>query len=222
MRRHRVSSFLWGYPVYLDTETTGRRVAPLFTLGRLTMLIEQLGFYLTCKGLLQQVIYILPDSFESTYPVIAINADGVPDNWRRDGSYLRSNDLPDNNLVRYLPTVKSFTDPIPPTVKECLTVDIPAGFVLLPEDQPKKFGDIFHFGGNYGWVPLGEVFPEDNARKSPGMLYATPAPEPEPPKTKTVTEWLCKTGDGRGFYVVWCVNRPQTAITALRTIEVPE
>jgi hypothetical protein len=76
------------------------------------MLIEQLGFYLTREGLLREVVAIR-EGLE--YPVIAINADGEPDGWRVDGSYSTDSTKPSQiDLVRFLPTVKSFSDPIPP------------------------------------------------------------------------------------------------------------
>ena len=124
------------------------------------MLIEKIGFYLTREGKLRLVVSILSDLFEVPCPIIAVNADGEPDRWRVNGSYRDTEILNKLDLFRYLPTVTSFSDPIPP--------------------------------------------------------------EPEPPKTKTLTNWLCRAVDGCGFYAVWRFNRPDNAIEARETTEVPE
>jgi hypothetical protein len=83
--------------------------------------IKETGFYLTREGILQKVVAIL-EGFE--FSVIAINADGEPNNWRCNGSYLGGERVLENklDLVRYLPTVKSWNDPIPPPEPPAVTV----------------------------------------------------------------------------------------------------
>jgi hypothetical protein len=144
------------------------------------MKIEQLGFYLTRKGFVYEVVTILPDSYPSHCRVVAIGKDEEVRSWNING-YSRDAHLYDAELVRYLPTVKSFADPIPPTVKQSLTVDIPGGFVLLPEGQPKKAGDKFRFEGSSEWQTLNEVLPGEHSRRLSGAIYITPATEPVPP-----------------------------------------
>jgi hypothetical protein len=138
------------------------------------MKIEQLGFYLTRKGFMYEVVTILPDSYPSHCRVVAMGKDEEVRSWSING-YSRDASLYGAELVRYLPTVKSFADPIPPTVKYSLTVEIPTGFVLLPEGQPKKVGDKFCFEGSSEWQTLNEVLPGEHSRRLSGAIYITPA-----------------------------------------------
>ena len=88
-----------------------------------------------------EVVTILPDSYPSHCRVVAMGKDEEVRSWSING-YSRDASLYGAELVRYLPTVKSFADPIPPTVKITLnevaaavkniveTKSISSGFVI--------------------------------------------------------------------------------------------
>ena len=86
------------------------------------MRIENVGFYETRDGRLAYVIGKLPDGANSEYQWASYYSDGDIDCCTDDGGYYSHREEDKNDLIRYLPTVKTFNDPIPPPEPPAVTV----------------------------------------------------------------------------------------------------
>jgi hypothetical protein len=91
--------------------------------GEKTMQIEHVGFYETRDGRLAYVLARLPDGANSEYQWAICCSDGEPFSCTDDGYYHsdRTYQLR-NDLIRYLPTVKTWSDPILPPELPAVTV----------------------------------------------------------------------------------------------------
>ena len=85
------------------------------------MLIEHVGFYETRDGRLAYALARLPDELDSEYWWAVCYANGGADYFTDEGR-LCSDQEHSKDLVRYLPTVKSWNDPIPPAEPPAVTV----------------------------------------------------------------------------------------------------
>jgi hypothetical protein len=153
--------------------------------------IKETGFYLTRNGTLHEVVAIL-EGFE--YFVIAVNADGEPDNWLCDGSYVNNGRQHTYDIVRYLPTVKSWDDPIPPPEPP----ELPDH---LQHTDPPQFRTIQH----------GEISHE-------GWIV-----QRKPLASEVYTEWLSVGKECGRAWTGWTKGdvKPCYAVAKLRTVEVP-
>jgi hypothetical protein len=86
------------------------------------MRIENVGFYETRGGRLAYVLARLPDGANSKYQWAICCSDGDMDSCTDDGWYYSHREEDKNDLIRYLPTVKSWNDPIPPPELPAVTV----------------------------------------------------------------------------------------------------
>ena len=78
------------------------------------MRIENVGFYETRSGRLAYVLARLPDGTDSEYQWAICYSDGEVDCHTDEGLYYLNGRKYPSDLIRYLPTVKSWSDPIPP------------------------------------------------------------------------------------------------------------
>ena len=86
------------------------------------MRIENVGFYETRGGELAYVLARLPDGTNSEYQWAVCYPDGGVDCHTDEGLYLSEGEEYSTDLVRYLPTVKSWNDLIPPPEPPAVTV----------------------------------------------------------------------------------------------------
>ena len=86
------------------------------------MQIEHVGFYETRAGRLAYVLARLPDGANSEYQWAICRSDGDIDSCTDDGGYYSHREEDEDDLIRYLPTVKSWDDPIPPPEPPAVTV----------------------------------------------------------------------------------------------------
>jgi hypothetical protein len=86
------------------------------------MRIEQIGFYETRDGRLAYALARLPDELDSEYSWAVCYANGGADYVTDEGRLYREEEEHSSDLVRYLPTVKSWNDPIPPPEPPAVTV----------------------------------------------------------------------------------------------------
>jgi hypothetical protein len=82
--------------------------------GEKLMRIEQIGFYETRDGRLRYVVGRFPDGTKSQYQWVVSSNYGVYSPHLSSGHFYPDKTEDEDDLVRYLPTVKSWTDPIPP------------------------------------------------------------------------------------------------------------
>jgi hypothetical protein len=152
--------------------------------------IKETGFYLTRNGTLHEVVAILK-GFE--FPVIAINADGNVDSWRCNGSYIISG-VDYHDIVSYLPTVKSWDDPIPPPEPPELPEHLQ--HTDPPQYRTIQHGEISHDG----WIV-----------------------QRKPLASEVYTEWLSVGKDCGRAWTGWTKGdvKPCYAVAKLRTVEVP-
>ena len=78
------------------------------------MKIEHAGFYETRSGRLAYVLARLPDGTNTEYQWAICYPDGEVDCHTDEGLYYLNGRKYPHDLIRYLPTVKSWDDPIPP------------------------------------------------------------------------------------------------------------
>lgn len=86
------------------------------------MRIENIGFYETRGGRLAYVIGKLPDGANLEYQWVICYSDGGRDCCTDDGYEYSDREEHNGDLIRYLPTVKSWDDPIPPLELPAVTV----------------------------------------------------------------------------------------------------
>jgi hypothetical protein len=86
------------------------------------MRIENAGFYETRDGRLAYVLARLPDGTDSEYRWAICYPDGDIDSCTDGGTYYSHREEDPSDLIRYLPTVKSWDDPIPPPEPPAVTV----------------------------------------------------------------------------------------------------
>jgi hypothetical protein len=86
------------------------------------MRIEQIGFYETRDGELRYVIARLPDGANSKYQWAICCSGGDIDSCTDDGTYYSHREEDPSDLIRYLPTVKTWDDPIPPPEPPAVTI----------------------------------------------------------------------------------------------------
>ena len=86
------------------------------------MRIENVGFYETRDGRLAYVLAKMPDGTNSEHQWAVCYPDGGVDCHTDEGLYLSEGKEYSSDLVRYLPTVKTWTDPIPPPELPAVTV----------------------------------------------------------------------------------------------------
>jgi hypothetical protein len=86
------------------------------------MRIEDIGFYETRDGRLAYVLARLPDGANEDYQWAICCSDGEPCFCTDDGWYYSHRKGDEYDLIRYLPTVKSWDDPIPPPEPPAVTV----------------------------------------------------------------------------------------------------
>ena len=85
------------------------------------MRIENVGFYETRDGQLRYILGKLPDGVYTEYEWAACEEDGFLDVYTNEG-VMNIGEQDAHDLVRYLPTVKSWADPIPPPEPPAVTV----------------------------------------------------------------------------------------------------
>jgi hypothetical protein len=90
--------------------------------GEKTMRIENVGFYETRDGRLAYVLARLPDGTNSEYQWAVCYSDGDLSPYTDNGCYYSNREVARDDLIRYLPTVKSWNDPIPPPEPPAVTV----------------------------------------------------------------------------------------------------
>ena len=86
------------------------------------MQIEDIGFYETRGGKLAYVIGKLPDGANSEYQWLIYYSDNEPCSCTDDGCHYSDREEHEDDLIRHLPTVKSWDDPIPPQELPAVTV----------------------------------------------------------------------------------------------------
>lgn len=86
------------------------------------MQIENVGFYETRDGRLAYVLARLPNGTDSEYQLAICYSDGELECYTIEGFYWSHREKHCNDLIRYLPTVKSWDDPIPPPEPPAVTV----------------------------------------------------------------------------------------------------
>ena len=86
------------------------------------MRIEHAGFYETRGGRLTYVLARLPDGANSEYQWAIFYRNCDCSSYTDDGYYYSDRQEHRNDLIRYLPTVKSWNDPIPPPEPPAVTV----------------------------------------------------------------------------------------------------
>lgn len=85
------------------------------------MQIEHVGFYETRDGRLRYALAKLPECMREKYQWVACDPDGLYDNYTEAGCF-DVDKKSKYDLIRYLPTVKSWNDPIPPAEPPAVTV----------------------------------------------------------------------------------------------------
>jgi hypothetical protein len=85
------------------------------------MRIENVGFYETRGGRLAYVLAKMPDGTNSEYQWVACEEDGFVDVYTNEG-VMNIGGQNAHDLIRHLPTVKSWDDPIPPQEPPAVTV----------------------------------------------------------------------------------------------------
>jgi hypothetical protein len=86
------------------------------------MRLENAGFYETRGGKLAYVIGKLPDGLNSEYQWVIYYSHNEPSSCTDDGFLYSDREEHEDDLIRYLPTVKSWNDPIPPPEPPAVTV----------------------------------------------------------------------------------------------------
>jgi hypothetical protein len=85
------------------------------------MRIEHVGFYETRDGKLRYILGKLPDGVYTEYKLAACDENGLLDVYTNEG-VMNLGEQDAHDLIRYLPTVKSWNDPIPPPEPPAVTV----------------------------------------------------------------------------------------------------
>jgi hypothetical protein len=86
------------------------------------MRIENVGFYETRDGKLRYAVGRFPDGTKSQFQWVVSNNYGVYSPHLSSGHFYPDKTEDEDDLIRYLPTVKSWNDPIPPPELPAVTV----------------------------------------------------------------------------------------------------
>lgn len=86
------------------------------------MQIEHIGFYETRAGDLAYALARMPDGTKTENPWVVCHSNGGVDCYTDGGLYYLNGRKDPSDLIRYLPTVKSWDDPIPPPEPPAVTV----------------------------------------------------------------------------------------------------
>lgn len=86
------------------------------------MQIENVGFYETRGGKLRYAVAKLPAGIGSDYQWIVCCPNNEFSGYKDHGCYYCDQQINQKDLIRYLPTVKSWDDPIPPPEPPAVTV----------------------------------------------------------------------------------------------------
>ena len=86
------------------------------------MQIENVGFYETRDGDLRYAMGRIPDVITSDYQWIVFDVNGGLNEYTYSGYFSACEREDGDDLIRYLPTVKSWSDPIPPPEPPAVTV----------------------------------------------------------------------------------------------------